>query len=160
MIDYPRYKKVLFCTDFSKISDCAFDEAFGMAKRDDAMLYILHVMPALPIPPSYAVEAYFSQKQLNKIEADQKAYADKMFHDKYLRCIQDRTQIKIVTDHGREDDIIIAFAQKEKIDIIVIGTHGRTGIEHVFLGSVAERVIRRSPIPVLVTPYRDKNRSA
>jgi len=154
MIDFPKYKKVLFCTDFSKISDCAFDYAFGIAKRDEAVLYILNVTPP-PIQP-YFMDAYLSKEQLDKIEADQQRYLEKMFNDKYLNHIKDKTKVKIVTESGREDDKIIEFVQKEKIDILVIGTHGRTGIEHAFLGSVAEKVIRRSPIPVFVIPCKDK----
>ena len=79
-----------------------------------------------------------------------------MFNEKYLNFIKDKTKVKIVTETGDEDEKILEFVQKEKIDIIVIGTHGRTGIEHVFLGSVAEKVIRRSPIPVFVIPCKDK----
>ena len=154
MIDYPKYKKVLFCTDFSKISDCAFDYAFGIAKRDEGVLYILHVIP--PTPQPYNLERHLTKKQLDKITANLQEDREKMFNDKYLNHIKDKTKVKIVTESGREDDKILEFVQKEKIDILVIGTHGRTGIEHVFLGSVAEKVIRRSPIPVFVIPCRDK----
>ena len=48
MMEYPKYKKVLFCTDFSENSDYAFEFAFGIAKRDDGLLYILHVIPRIP----------------------------------------------------------------------------------------------------------------
>jgi len=155
MIDYPKYKKVLFCTDFSKISDCAFDYAFGIAKRDEGVLYILNVTPP-PHQPNF-VNTYLSKEQLDKIDANHQEYLAKMFNDRYLNHIKDKTKVKIVTESGREDDKILEFVQKEKIDIIVIGTHGRTGIEHVFLGSVAEKVIRRSPIPVFIIPYGKKS---
>lgn len=154
MIDYPKYKKVLFCTDFSNISDCAFDYAFGIAKRDGGILYVFHVIP--PPPQPYAMDAYLDRKQLDKIDADHQEYLEKMFNDKYLNFISDKGNVKFVTASGREDDKIIEFAQTEKMDVLVIGTHGRTGMEHVFLGSVAERIIRRSPIPVFVIPCRDK----
>ena len=154
MIDYPKYKKVLFCTDFSKISDCAFDYAFGIAKRDEGMLYILHVIPMTP--QQYHLERHLTKKQLDKIESTLKEDRERMFNEKYLSHIKDKTKVKIVTKSGNEDEEILGFVQKEKIDIIVIGTHGRTGIEHVFLGSVAEKIVRRSPIPVFVIPCRDK----
>lgn len=158
MIDYPKHKKVLFCTDFSKISDCAFDYAFGLAKRDDADLYILNVTPRIPEP--YFADAYLSNELLDKIETDHQEYLKKMFDDKYLKHIKDKTKIKTVNKSGREDDEIIEFVRAEKIDILVIGTHGRTGVEHAFLGSVAEKVIRRSPVPVFVIPCRDKTGTA
>jgi nucleotide-binding universal stress UspA family protein len=154
MIDYPKYKKVLFCTDFSKISDCAFDYAFGIAKRDEGMLYILHVIPETP--QQYHLERHLDKKQLDKIKAVLQEDRERMFNDKYLRFIKDKTKVTIVTESGNEEEKILEFVQKEKIDIIVIGTHGRTGIEHVFLGSVAEKIVRRSPIPVFVIPCKDK----
>jgi nucleotide-binding universal stress UspA family protein len=155
MIDYPKYKKVLFCTDFSKNSDCAFDYAFGIAKRDDGVLYILHIIPQ--IPQLYHLEdTYLTKEQLNETRENLWKDREKMFDEKYLRHIKDKTKVKTITESGHEDDKIIEFARKEKVDILVIGTHGRTGIEHVFLGSVAEKVIRRSPVPVFVIPYQDK----
>ncbi len=154
MIDYPRYKKVLFCTDFSKISDCAFDYAFGIAKRDEGMLYILHVIPVTP--QQYHLERHLTKKQLDEIAVTLEEDRKRMFNEKYLNFIKDKTKVKIVVETGDEDEKILEFVQKEKIDIIVIGTHGRTGIEHVFLGSVAEKVIRRSPIPVFVIPCKEK----
>lgn len=154
MIDYPKYKKVLFCTDFSKDSDCAFDYAFGIAKRDEGILYILHVIP--PTPQQYHLERHLTKKQLDKMQATIQEDRERMFNDKYLRFIKDKTKVKVVTKSGHEDEKIIEFIQEEKIDIVVIGTHGRTGIEHVFLGSVAEKIVRRSPIPVFVIPCRDK----
>jgi nucleotide-binding universal stress UspA family protein len=154
MIDYPKYKKVLFCTDFSKNSDCAFDYAFGIAKRDEGVLYILHVIPMTP--QQYHLERHLTKEQMDKITATLQEDREKMFADKYLNHIKDKAKVKIVTESGREDEKILEFAQKEKVDIIVIGTHGRTGIEHVFLGSVAEKIIRRSPMPVFVIPCKDK----
>ena len=158
MIDYPKYEKVLFCTDFSEVSDCAFIYAFGIAKRDQAVLYILHVIPPVSLP--YVADAYMTREQLQKIEADKQKGLEKMFDDKYLNYIKDKAKVKIVMKSGREDDEIIDFAQKEKMDLLVIGTKGKTGIEHTFLGSVAEKVIRRSPIPVFVIPCKGKTSHA
>jgi nucleotide-binding universal stress UspA family protein len=154
MIDYPKYKKVLFCTDFSKISDCAFDYAFGIAKRDEGMLYILHVIPVTP--QQYHLERHLTKKQLDEIAVNLEEDRKRMFNEKYLNFIKNKAKVKIVVETGDEDEKILEFIEKEKVDIVVIGTHGRTGIEHVFLGSVAEKVIRRSPIPVFVIPCKDR----
>ncbi|MBA4391890.1 MAG: hypothetical protein C0399_13280, partial [Syntrophus sp. (in: bacteria)] len=66
-------------------------------------------------------------------------------------------KVRIVTLSGNEDEEILKFIRKETIDIIVMGTHGRTGLKHVFLGSVAEKIIRRSPIPVFIIPCKEKS---
>jgi nucleotide-binding universal stress UspA family protein len=155
MIDYPKYKKVLFCTDFSENSDCAFDYAFGIAKRDEGVLYILHVIPTTPDP--YNLERWLTREELDRVKATLQEDREKIYNDQYLSHIKDKTKVKIVTESGREDEKILEFARKEKIDIIVIGTHGRTGIEHFFIGSVAEKIIRHSPIPVFIIPCREKS---
>lgn len=150
MIDYPKYKKVLFCTDFSKNSDCAFDYAFGIAKRDEGVLYILHVIPTSKDRDN--LERCLTKEELERVKATLKKDREEMYQDRYLSHIKDKTKVQIVTKSGREDKKILEFAKKEHIDIIVIGTHGRTGIEHFFIGSVAEKIIRYSPIPVFIIP--------
>lgn len=155
MIEYPKYKKVLFCTDFSENSDCAFDYAFGVAKRDEGELYILHVIP--DIPNQYYSSLYANKENFNKIKAMIKDDLNKKFNDQYLSQIKDKKKVHIVTKSGREDEEILKFARKEKVDIILLGTHGRTGISHVLFGSVAEKVIRHSPIPVFVIPCKERS---
>jgi len=66
MMEYPKYKKVLFCTDFSENADYAFDYAFGIAKRDGGLLYILHVIPHNP-HQAFA-ENYINKEDLEKIQ--------------------------------------------------------------------------------------------
>jgi nucleotide-binding universal stress UspA family protein len=58
---------------------------------------------------------------------------------------------------GRESEEILKFVRKEKIDLITIGTHGRTGIKYAVFGSVAEKIVRRSPIPVFIIPLEKRN---
>jgi nucleotide-binding universal stress UspA family protein len=155
MIEYPKYKRVLFCTDFSENSDCAFDYAFGVAKRDEGVLYILHVIPR--IPNQYYSALYSNRENFDKIKAAIQEDIAKRYQDQYLSQIKDKTKVQIVTKSGCEDEEILKFARKEKIDIIVISTHGRTGLNHVFFGSVAEKIIRQSPIPVFVIPRKKKS---
>lgn len=154
MIDYPKYKKVLFCTDFSDNSDWAFHYAFGIAKRDEGVLYILHVIPANP--DHYNLERCLVKSELDRIKATLREDREKMYNDRYLSQIKDKGNVRVVTESGREDKKILEFAKKENIDIIVIGTRGRTGVEHLFIGSVAEKIIRHSPVPVFIIPRRKK----
>ena len=154
MKKYPKYKKVLFCTDFSDNADYAFNYAYGIAKRDEGLLYILHVIPENP-QKAY-VEGFLSTENLEKIQKAIEEDLDNNYKERYVNKIGNEIICEFVTKSGREDEEILEFAKKEKIDLIVMGTHGRTGIEHVFFGSVSEKVLRHSPIPVFVIPGKEK----
>jgi len=152
MKEYPKYKKILFCTDFSENSDYAFDYAYGIAKRDGGLLYMLHVIPQNP----HQVYAYIPQDDLEMIQKNIDQYVDENFRERYEKKIEKGVQYEIITKSGREDEEILQFAKTENVDIIVIGTHGRTGIDHVFFGSVAEKVLRHSVFPVFIIPCKKK----
>jgi nucleotide-binding universal stress UspA family protein len=153
-MEYPKYKKVLFCTDFSENSDYAFEFAYGIAKRDDGLLYILHVVAENP-HQAFAT-TMITNEQIEKIEKAIEEDLDNNYQERYAKKIENGIRYEIVTRSGREDEEILRFAKDEAADIIVVGTHGRTGIEHVFFGSVAEKVLRRSPFPVFVIPCKKK----
>jgi len=152
---YPKYKKVLFCTDFSENSDYAFEFAFGIAKRDDGLLYVLHVIPDNPYQ-GY-VNSMLDSETLEKIQGDIKEGLDNNYTERYVKKIEKQVRLEIFTKSGREDEEILKFAKEQEVDIIVMSTHGRTGIEHAFFGSVAEKVIRNSPFPIFVIPRREKH---
>ena len=154
MREYPKYKKVLFCTDFSENSDYAFEFAFGIAKRDEGLLYILHVIPSNP--QQEMLRSHISEDILRNIQKGLELELDDNYKEHYTKEIEDAVRFEVVTRSGREDKEIIEFAKNEKVDIIVMGTHGKTGIEHAFFGSVAEKVLRRSPIPVFIIPCKKR----
>jgi len=152
LIGDPKYKKVLFCTDFYKNSDYAFEFAFDIVKREEGLLYILHVIPGNPHQPF--AEKYITTEDLQRIQKGIEKDLETKYKEHYVRKMENGIKFEIVTKSGKEDEEIIKFARKEKVDLIVMGTHGRTGIEHVFCGSIAEKVIRRSSVPVFVIPSR------
>ena len=154
MIEYPKYKKVLFCTDFSENSNYAFEFAYGIAKRDKGLLYILHVIPRNP--NQEMIRGYVSEDILRNIQKGLEQELDDNYKERYVKKIENAVGFEVVTKSGREDEEILKFAKDKKVDIIVVGTHGKTGIEHVFFGSVAEKVLRRSPFPVFVIPCKKK----
>jgi len=154
MREYPKYKKVLFCTDFSENADYAFEFAYGIAKRDEGLLYILHVIPENP-QKAY-VENFITAEDLEKIQKTIQEDLVNKYRERYEKKIEGEITFEIITRSGRADEEILEFAKKEKVDLIVIGTHGRTGIEHALFGSVAEKVLRRSPIPVFIIPSKKK----
>ena len=154
MIDYPKYKKVLFCTDFSENSDYAFGFAYGIAKRDKGLLYLLHVIPENP--HQIFAMGMITPEQVEQIQKGIQEDLDNNYEERYIKKMGDEIEFEIVTKSGREDEEILNFAKAEKVDIIVMGTYGKTGIEHVIFGSVAEKVLRQSPFPVFVIPCRKK----
>jgi len=154
IIEYPKYKKILFCTDFSENADYAFDYAYGVAKRDEGYLYILHVIPHNP-NQDYA-EGLVKKEILEKIRKTIEKDIDTKYREHYINKIEDGFKFEIVIKSGREDDEILDFAKQEKVDIIVMGTHGKTGIARVYFGSVAEKILRRSPYPVFTIPCKKK----
>jgi len=154
MREYPRYKKVLFCTDFSENADYAFEFAYGIAKRDEGLLYILYVLPENP-HQAFA-ENYINKEDLEKIQKSIEEDLVNNYKEHYAKKIEGEIEFETVTKSGRADKEILEFAEKEKVDLIVMGTHGKTGIEHVFFGSVAEKVLRHSPFPVFIIPNRKK----
>ena len=155
MIEYPKYKKVLFCTDFSENADYAFDFAYGIAKRDEGTLYILHIIP-YNSNQAYA-ESFLAMEDLEKIQKAVEEDIANNYNEHYVNKIANGIEYELVTKTGREDEEIIAFAKQEHVDIIVMGTHGKTGIEHVFFGSIAEKVLRHSPFPVFIVPDEQKS---
>ena len=154
MFEYPKYKKVLFCTDFSDNADYAFQYALGIAKRDDGLLYILHVIPHNP-NQDYT-KGLVKEEILEKIQKRIEADLDRKYREHYVNKLEKGDRFEIVTKSGREDEEIINFAKREKVDIIVMGSHGNTGIARVYFGSVAEKVFRRSPFPVFTIPPKKK----
>ena len=154
MMEYPKYKKVLFCTDFSENSDYAFKFAYGIAKRDGGLLYILHVIPANP--QQAFVENAVGKEILEEVQKEIQEDLYNNYKERYSKKIENGMRYETVTKTGREDTEILKFAKDEKVDIIVMGTHGKTGIEHVFFGSVAEKVLRHSPFPLFVIPCKKK----
>jgi nucleotide-binding universal stress UspA family protein len=154
MMQYPKYKKVLFCTDFSENSDYAFEFAYGIARRDEGLLYILHVLTENP--NQMYVRNMLDIEEIRKIQKGIQEDLDNKFKERYVKNMDNGVKYEIVTKSGKEDEEILKFAKDEKVDIIVMGTHGRTGIEHIIFGSDAEKVLRHSPFPVFVIPSRKK----
>ena len=85
---------------------------------------------------------------------------DTNYRERYVSNLEEGVSFETVTKSGKEAEEILEFAKEEQVDLIVMGTHGRTGMGHVFFGSVAEKVIRHSPIPVLIIPSGEKRRSS
>ena len=137
------FKKILFCTDFSENSDYAFTYALNLAKTYKGKLFILHVIPE-------PVEIYRpTEQQETLVKKYQKKAIDEEVTTHYVKEMAGFKDYKLLLKEGVVFNEIIETAKDEAASIIVMGTHGRTGLDHVLMGSTAERVVRKSPVPVL-----------
>jgi len=140
-----KIKKVLFPVDFSEGSDNALPYAVDMAKHYGAKLYLLHVIQDL----AKATGWYVPHVSLDELYRDIEKNAAKEM-DRY--GVEELRGYKDVERHilkGTPYEEILKFAVDNKADLIVIGTHGRKGLDKALFGSTAEKVVRDAPCPVL-----------
>jgi len=141
-----RVRRILHPSDFSRASGAAFARAVAMAKADRAQLLLVHVL-APPVP--IAGEGYISPKVYDDLEASARKYGQKNLSALQVKARKAGVKAVTVLLDGVAHEQIARAARSKKADLIVIGTHGRTGLAKFFLGSVASRVVAAAPCPVL-----------
>lgn len=138
---------ILCPTDFSEVSTKAEAYAVALAQRYEARLSLLHVDPPMPMMAPYGeipVDIRLFDEQRRQAEQDLAAAGTR------AREAGIGADTALIGGYpGRE---ILAVAREQDIDLIVLGSHGRGGVEHLLLGSVAEKVLRKAPCPVMVVP--------
>jgi nucleotide-binding universal stress UspA family protein len=137
---------ILVSFDFSKYSEKAFAWALAMAEQWGARLRLLHVV-LLPTYPPNLLGVHFN---VADVEASLQPDAEARIQEVVSRAGQPAVPIDTQVIRGEPFTDICRVAEQEKIDLIIMGSQGRTGLSHVLLGSVAERVVRYAPCPVLV----------
>lgn len=141
-----RIRRILHPSDFSRASRAAFAHALDMAKSNRAELVVVHVLPPVMFLPP---EGYISPKLYQDLEASNLAGARKQMDGLLASAKKAGVKAVSVILDGIPADQIARAARSRRADLIVIGTHGRTGVARLFLGSVASRVIALAPCPVL-----------
>lgn len=141
------FKKILFCTDFSEDSHWAFTYALDLAKTYKATLLIFHVTYE-PVHPEQ-LSLYLPPEKLEELKTSQKKEIDQQLKAHYTQKMGRFKNYQIFLKVGEPFLEIIQKAKKDSADLIVMGTHGRTGLDHILFGSTAEKVVRKSPCPVL-----------
>jgi nucleotide-binding universal stress UspA family protein len=144
-----RFTHILVPTDFQPASDAALGYAKELALKFGARLTLLHVVtdplatgawaPDVYVPASHGMSEKFLRTARERLEAAVTAEERAQFPVRIEACI------------GVPAEIIEDVARQQRVDLIVMGTHGRRGLSHVFLGSVAERTVQHAPCPVLTT---------
>ena len=138
-------KRILVPTDFSKHAEYALRVAAQIAKKNNSKIYLLHMLE-LPHQGSDAVSSgsaipqimYFKEMAINKLET--------LMDADFLEGIN----VSEIIQFGKAFDGIMEISKKNSVDLIVMGSHGASGYEEMFIGSNAEKVVRSSDVPVLV----------
>ena len=147
-------KSILVATDFGEASELALAYGRELARTFSARLHVLHVVENVMM--RYSAEVPFAV--LPELQNDLEAAARKQLDETITG--DDRSSLDVVATVQTSVSVptdIVEYARKERVDLIVMGTHGRSGVQHLLMGSVAERVVRSAPCPVLTvrTPERD-----
>jgi len=143
-----RVQRIVHPTDFSKTADRAFQKAVEFAKQNRAELLLVHVLlRALP-PPSLWRGVY------DRIDAQERRVAETRLSALLTRARRAKVQARTLLLSGVSYDQIVRVAESMRADLIVMGSHGRTGLSKLLLGSVAERVSGLAPCPVLIVGSR------
>lgn len=145
------FKTILFATDFSESSDHAFQYALSLARKFESRLGIIHVISE----PVDLRGFYVPHISFDKLEEEIEQGALKMM-EKFCRThVHDYAKVESFVVPGIPYDEIIKKAEEIGADLIVVGTHGRTGLDHVLFGSTAEKVVRKSTIPVMTIRIKE-----
>ncbi len=145
-------KTILFPTDFSQGARAAMDHAVSLARDYHARLILLYVIQDISIAEWY-IPSSLSVTDL--IEDMQKSAAKEM--DKWAAEVSKHVKdVEKMVVRGVPFVEIIRIAKEKDVNLIVIGTHGRTGIDHMLFGSTAEKVVRKAPCPVLTVRIAGK----
>ena len=141
-------KNILVPSDFSECSDQAVRYGLELARKFDATIHLLHVVQD-PATQPWVAEG-FAMPLLDVVEQWQKQAEGRL-----AAAVPpaDRARSRVASTIGSSCPEILRYAEEQGIDLIVMGTHGRGAVGHLLLGSIAEKVVRRSPCPVLTVRY-------
>jgi nucleotide-binding universal stress UspA family protein len=142
------YRRILVPIEHSPTSQRGLDEALNLAKAFDASLVLLHVIEYLPMMVDMTGSAVIEQ-----VSTEMRKAGERLLE----RAHDAARSAGVASEAHLEDsaaarvcDVIVQQARDHQCDLIVMGTHGRRGVEHALLGSDAERVLRLAPCPVLL----------
>jgi nucleotide-binding universal stress UspA family protein len=141
-------KNILVPSDLSECSDAAVRYGLELARKFDATLHLLHVVQD-PMTMPWAAES-FAMPMTDVVDQWQKEAEARLTA---MVPAADRGRVSVWSSVASPCAEILGFAADKGIDLIVMGTHGRGGMSHLLLGSIAEKVVRRSPCPVLTVRH-------
>jgi nucleotide-binding universal stress UspA family protein len=139
-------RRILHPSDFSPASGPAFAHAIDLAKSNGAELLLVHVLDT-PVP--MGPDGYISPSVYEDIQKSARAYGQRKLAALVERAKKGGVEATPLLLEGAAPQAIVRAARSKRADLVVMGTHGRTGFAKLFLGSVAERVVASAPCPVM-----------
>ncbi len=147
-------RRFLVPVDGSPTAQRGLEEALRLARPLDASLVLLHVVEVYPMMMEMATSATWEA-----VTTDLRRFGQEVLEQARAAALAQGTAAEAHLEDAsasRVCDIITEQARTHQCDLIVMGTHGRRGLEHALIGSDAERVVRQSPVPVLLVPARGR----
>lgn len=157
MISPGNINRILIAVEDSPYSDQAMNYGIMLAKSLGSKIILVHV-DEIPIATSYTADPLLNESpamipELMHIQEE----ASKSLFKRLEKQYGNKVKLSTYTRIGRPQDEILLVAEECKADLIILGTHGRTGFDHFISGSVSESVARKSKCPVLIIPNPEKN---
>jgi nucleotide-binding universal stress UspA family protein len=158
----PQYKSILFASDLSPNAAHAFRHAVALARAHQGQITLLHVLPEVDAAVLNYVATVMGEERLAAFELEHKEEVRAALRQRLRDFIQEELAdhpedlpriAGIEIHHGHPVHCILEFAERLDVDLIVLGSHGKGSLKYAFLGSVAEKVLRKATRPVLVAPY-------
>ncbi|HEX6212013.1 MAG TPA: universal stress protein [Methylomirabilota bacterium] len=148
------FTRIVCATDFSDTAEAAWDLAIELARTHQAALVLVHVFSEMPVYPEVAVAS------IQSVWQEQRQWAEEQLAGRVEAAAARGLPARYLLRAGSAPEEIVQAAGDESADLVVVGTHGRTGINRLVIGSVAERVVRVAPCPVLTVKPRPAPQSA
>lgn len=147
-----RYTDVLLATDFSETARRAAAHAVALAEHHDATLHLLHVVEEFSYWESFDLKHFPSDEVSAELQENARIALSDLLEEEGLDT---DAVVEIVVREGKPFVEIARAAREFEIDVLVIGSHGQTGLAETLFGSTAERVVRKAPCSVLVVRHPD-----
>jgi nucleotide-binding universal stress UspA family protein len=147
-------RNILIATDFEEASLSALAYARELARRFEATLHVIHVVDDVGARTVTAAGLpYDVSRMQTDLEQDERERLDRLVTDEDRTALRAKVVQVVSLSPAHE---IVTYAAAEKIDLVVLGTHGRGALQHLVMGSVAERVVRLAPCPVLTVRHPER----
>jgi nucleotide-binding universal stress UspA family protein len=144
-----KFKNILVPTDFSEFSKYALDYALTIAHTFGARITLIHITHERELDALRQVSSYFEPEKLEELLRERESEDRKQLDAFIPPEMKQGIEVEAIHKVGIPFVEIIKTAKEKGVDLIVMATHGRSGLSHILLGSVAEKVVRKAPCPVL-----------